>query len=177
MKCLKNQPGFTLLIAVLVSSIMLSIGYSLVNLSVKQILLSAAGRESQFAFYAADAGIECALFYENGAHTIDGLSIFDYQSTTNSVTCGVGGAIPLVRPAYIDSSPGNPTVGTITSSLSLQSPIVTRTTTPTPCVEIFGTRVYDKANQTSNTTIESAGYNTCDVNSPTRLQRSIRVNY
>lgn len=59
-----TQRGFTLLLAALVSSIVLALGVSIYQLAVKQIELSSLGRDSQFAFFAADTGAECALFWD-----------------------------------------------------------------------------------------------------------------
>lgn len=56
--------GFVMLFAVLVSSVLLSIGLSIFNLTVKELILSSSGRESQFAFYAADTGVECAIYWD-----------------------------------------------------------------------------------------------------------------
>jgi len=49
---------------VLIGSVLLLIGASLLNLSLKEFLLSAAVRESEYAFFAADSGIECALRWD-----------------------------------------------------------------------------------------------------------------
>ena len=56
--------GFTLLLAALVSSIVLAVGAAIFGIAQKQILLSSIGRDSQFAFYAADTAAECALFWD-----------------------------------------------------------------------------------------------------------------
>lgn len=56
--------GFTLLLAALVSSLVLSVGLSIVSIVQKSVTLSSIGRESQFAFYAADTGAECALYWD-----------------------------------------------------------------------------------------------------------------
>ena len=56
--------GFTLLLAALVASIVLALGTSIYTLAQKQVLLSALGRDSQFAFYAADTAAECALYWD-----------------------------------------------------------------------------------------------------------------
>lgn len=57
--------GFTLLLASLVASIVLSLGMSIFELAQKSIILSSIGRDSQFAFYAADSGAECALYWDS----------------------------------------------------------------------------------------------------------------
>jgi hypothetical protein len=58
-----KQRGFTLLLASLIASILLAVGLSMFTIAQKEIILSGLGRESQYAFYAADAGTECALYW------------------------------------------------------------------------------------------------------------------
>ena len=58
------QKGFAILYAVLVASLLLAIGLAIFNLTIKELLLSSSARESQFAFYAADTGDECALYWD-----------------------------------------------------------------------------------------------------------------
>ncbi len=43
-------------------SVMLAFGLALGSLSYKQQVLASSSIESQYAFYAADAGLECALY-------------------------------------------------------------------------------------------------------------------
>lgn len=56
------QRGFTLLISVIFMSVMLSFGLTLGALGYKQQILASSAIESQYAFYAADAALECALY-------------------------------------------------------------------------------------------------------------------
>ena len=65
---LRSQRGFTLLLAALVASIVLMLGSSIFTIARKQVALSSIGRDSQFAFYAADTGAECALYYDVRLH-------------------------------------------------------------------------------------------------------------
>lgn len=60
----KSDKGFTLLLAALISSIVLAVGAAIFGIAQKQVLLSALGRDSQFAFYAADTAAECALYWD-----------------------------------------------------------------------------------------------------------------
>ncbi len=53
-----------MLFAVLTSSVLLAIGLSIFSLTIKELALSSSGRESQAAFYAADSGIECGLYWD-----------------------------------------------------------------------------------------------------------------
>ena len=59
-----SSKGFTLIIALLVTSIILSVGLAIANISYKQQILSSTQNDSLKAFYAADAGIECALYWD-----------------------------------------------------------------------------------------------------------------
>lgn len=60
----KNR-GFTLIIAIVAMSLLLIIGYMVVNITSKQFSLTLSERESQKAFFAANSGIECALYWDN----------------------------------------------------------------------------------------------------------------
>src|SRR5690606_35873513 len=59
----KNK-GVTLLIAIITVNILLAIGLSLSNLSYKSLKVSSSGRETQRAYYAAEAGFECAQYWD-----------------------------------------------------------------------------------------------------------------
>ncbi len=58
----KTQRGFALLIAVIFMSVMLTFGLALGSLGYKQQLLASSATASQYAFYVADAALECALY-------------------------------------------------------------------------------------------------------------------
>ena len=59
-----NQKGFVLLFAVVLSAIILSISLGLSEISLKQLSFGNQARETGDAFFAADTGLECALFYD-----------------------------------------------------------------------------------------------------------------
>lgn len=73
--------GFTILLAALVASLVLALGISIFTIAQKQLILSSLGRGSQFAFYAADSGAECALYGDLR------LRAFDEGATTTEITC------------------------------------------------------------------------------------------
>ncbi len=56
--------GFTLFYAMLISSLLLAIGIAIFNITFKELTLSSGARESANAFYAADTGLECALYWD-----------------------------------------------------------------------------------------------------------------
>jgi hypothetical protein len=56
-----HSRGFALLVAVIFMSVMLAFGLALGSLAYKQQVLASVAIQSQYAFYAADAALECAL--------------------------------------------------------------------------------------------------------------------
>lgn len=151
-----TSTGFTLFIALVVMGTLLLIAAGITSLATRQALISASSRESQHAFYAADTGIECALYWDVKNPT--GISAFA-TSTVSSVTCDNSG--PLSVGGGGDSNPTS---------------IFTFTLTPEPyCVSVFVTKTY--VSNVLRTTIESRGYNTCDSSNPRRVERAIRAIY
>ncbi|MCA9362357.1 pilus assembly PilX N-terminal domain-containing protein [Candidatus Kaiserbacteria bacterium] len=59
-----SQPesGFALLMALIVVGVVLTIGLSILDLSIKQVRLSSNADQSEVAYHAANAGMECARF-------------------------------------------------------------------------------------------------------------------
>jgi hypothetical protein len=67
MKQLTTNPnkGFALLLALIVSGVVLAIGIAILQVSVNQINLSATARESEYAFQAAHAGMDCQIYWRS----------------------------------------------------------------------------------------------------------------
>jgi uncharacterized protein (UPF0333 family) len=59
------QKGFVILFTILISAIILMIGLGIFSIATRETVLSGTAREAQYAFYAADAGVECALYAES----------------------------------------------------------------------------------------------------------------
>lgn len=59
-----QNSGSALLIAVLVSAVVLSVGIGVFQRTYKELLFSAAWKQTQFAFSAADSGIECGIYWD-----------------------------------------------------------------------------------------------------------------
>lgn len=155
-----TQRAFTLLLAVLVSSVLIALGSAIFDIVSKEILLSSAGRESQFSFYAADTGIECALYQDLKNN------LFSTSSTATTATCGGGVSVNLTR-TLLNQGAINETLIT-TFSFPIGGVLETL-----PCATITVTREH----YPTRTTMQSAGYNTCVVASSLRLERAIQVNY
>ncbi len=76
----KSNRGFVLLYAVLVSSIVITVGLLLANILLKQLVIASTARDAKIAYYAADSGRDCALFWINEL----GPYLFDSDIT---ITC------------------------------------------------------------------------------------------
>ena len=60
----KNEKGFVVLYTVLVASIVLAITLGISLVSYNELVLSIEAREGNAAFFAADTGMECALYLD-----------------------------------------------------------------------------------------------------------------
>ena len=134
-----------MLFTVLIVSIILSLAIGIANIGYKQSILSAIAKDSQIAFYAADAGMECALLYAAGAG-LNGQS---------SIRCGntmleLSPVPPTGTPAFM---PKNTATG---GSFPLNQ----------PCFYVY---------PSSGTVIRVSGYNICDPDHPRRVERALEV--
>ncbi|MCK6462368.1 MAG: hypothetical protein L6Q29_00910 [Candidatus Pacebacteria bacterium] len=133
--------------SLLVISIILSIGLGVSDVIIRETKISGLGRESQVAFSAADAGVECAFFWEI-KHP--GLTQSAFNSA-NSVSCA-----------------GN----TVNNNFSTNISNFTLNLGNSSCVSVK----VDKASSPTQTIIESRGYNTdCGAVSPFKVERAIRL--
>ncbi len=109
-KLSKNEnAGFALLMTLIVVSVVISIGLSVLDLSIKQVRLATNSRDSETAFHAANAGVECARFTRrvNTARMENGQSItpscFSGALSNNNntrVTSGVTGDGEVYKYTY-----------------------------------------------------------------------------
>src|SRR3989344_615182 len=151
---MKNpKSGFTLLLAVIITGTLLVIAAGITALAVKQSLIAVAGRDSQRAFYAADTGLECALYWD--VKNPSGFSAFD-PSTGSTIYCNRDSSNPGNQWVVGGSSASTFTINFLPD---LQCAVVTVT------------------KQGLATTIESLGYNTCSAGNPRRVERAIRARY
>lgn len=58
------KKGAVLLIAILVASVALAVGFGVYNRTYKELLFASYWKQTQVAFSSADAGLECALYWE-----------------------------------------------------------------------------------------------------------------
>ena len=93
---IKNKKqGIALLVALIFMSVMLSFGLTLASLSYKQSVLTSSAIESQYAFYTADAALECVLYadQQQQAFTYSTHSLANEPNATvcNSVAATITG--------------------------------------------------------------------------------------
>jgi len=62
-----KQTGFALLVSIIVVSVVISIGLVLLDVTTKQLRLSSNSTDSEQAFHAANAGMECARYVRRNA--------------------------------------------------------------------------------------------------------------
>lgn len=185
-----NKSGFTLLFASLVGSLVIAVGMAILNITLKQLILASAGRESQQAFFAADAGVECALYLDRGAGlSASGcqLGLFGAPSTTASGMSICGQDLDIGSYNNTDSMQCFGKQISVTRTLATGGQSVTNTfslraNNPSGsgggenadmCFEVAVKKTLDNLNE-ATTIIESRGYNKCSSNTANRFERAIR---
>lgn len=172
MKHTKHTRGFALLVAVLISSVVLAIGISMLNITLKQYLFSGIGRESEIAFYAADAGMECALYWDASSQG----GKFDLASVASAITCmgttqatPAGGTSGTQKPFQFEWTSGAQTVCAKIGITKYNDPV-------NPVVMTGGGTCAIGATCTE---VESRGYNRAcgSISSPRVVERALRANY
>jgi len=148
--------GFTLLIAVILTSVLLSVGLALLDIAYKQVVLSSTARQSQYAFYAADSAMECALYWDQQ------MNAFSYTTPLSTIRC-----------AATDIS--------LSSSVSGG---VRTTTFSTPCtngvtasVVVYKTSGGACSGTSATSCLYTSGFNTCTASDPRRIERGLKVFY
>jgi len=65
-----NNRGFVILFAVTLSALILAIALGVSDIAYKELKFSTNARDANDAFFAANTGAECALFYETSGNKI-----------------------------------------------------------------------------------------------------------
>ena len=60
----KKSEGFVILYAVIITTVVLVVGVSLMNIMTKQLVLSSISRNAKISYYAALSGRDCAEFWK-----------------------------------------------------------------------------------------------------------------
>lgn len=171
-----NKAGFTLFVAMVVSSLLLAVGFSISNIILKQLLLAGSGKDSQIAFYAADSGAECVQYWD--AKDSTGVSLLDDGPFATSTLLDVysikcGGAAP-----YMDKTGGLDTATTTvvidysgTDYKACAIVLVVKGFTTIGTEKIPYTKVISRGYNSSKSS------NTCDTTNKRTVERGLIVQY
>jgi len=150
------------MLAALVGSLLTSLGLAMFSIAKKEVVLSSLGRDSQLAFYAADTGAECALYWDFQHNAFSTTTVYASPDVTPSCA---GQPLRDFPTPYENGNPDG-----ITG--------LGGSNTTTFWFEPEGKCVYVTVSKQANskTIVESLGYNTpCnDPNHPRRLERAVR---
>jgi Tfp pilus assembly protein PilE len=155
--------GFTLLVALIFVSVILSVGLALTDIAYKQVILASTAQQSQYAFYNADSALECALEQDQQYDT------FDY---TNEPVANNQGPFMCEGQAITFNA----------SAPVVNSPTTTRTTTFNVACQSGGTLAQVSVlksliGSAYKTTIYAGGFNDCNPSDPQRVERGLQSHY
>ena len=167
----ENQRGYTLLFAVLTASLVLGVAVFILSISRGQFLLASAARESTYAIYAADSGIECA------ASAVSGAEVSTSSGAAIDMPC-FGGTVQIPQFSGNGSS--------INGLYAAYQSSVYVNLGDSRCAKITLTKGMSGANGAGDSVvqIESRGYNFCkqvsgilgpDTSNPKIVERAIRL--
>lgn len=163
---MKKQKGFTLLIAIVTTSLLLLVSFVVMNLALEQTVIAISSQASQHAFYASDSALECAIYWDvKNPVSITGTSAFDPNSP-NDIECN-GNNIPITATITVN--------GLVTTAVSTFNVAL-----PDGCADVVVTKNITYVNGKpvdTQTQIDSQGYNTCDASSLRRFARGITISY
>lgn len=145
--------GFTLLIAVILTSVLLSVGLSLIDTAYKQLLLSSTAKQSEMAFYIADSALECALYHDQR------LGSFSFTTPAANISCN-GQTAPITLVSL---------TGTVRTS-SVTFPCITGGGTSQGSITVY-------KNISGATAIYANGLSSCIATDPRRVERGLKITY
>jgi hypothetical protein len=147
----KNNRGAVLLIAVLMTSVVLSVGMGIYERTYKSLVFSSYWEQTQIAFAAADAGFECALYLDT--HPTAESKCFNMEILTWDRTL-----LPPYTANVALETPGGGCVKII-----IQKPSLT---------------INPATSLAYSTYIEARGYNdSCGSENPRRVERGLKIDY
>ena len=172
---IRNIRGFTLLAAIITTSMLLIVSFVVANVALKQLVLSRSSQESQYSFYNADSGTECAIFWD--LKNAGGVSAFA-TSTANTITCN-GQSISVASPVVPTLPASTPTL--IGGGGNANPTSIFKIDFPKGCTIVKVTKSYPPQapynGQVLLTQINSYGYNTCDTSASRRFERGVNITY
>lgn len=148
--------GFTLLVGIILTSVLLAVGLALLDITYKQVTLSSAARQSQYAFYAADSAMECALYWDQQHNA------FGYTSPLSTIRC-----------ANTDISLSSSVSGG-TRTTTFQTPCVNNQTASVTVLKTTGAAC---SGASATSCLYASGYSSCNASDPRRIERGLLVRF
>jgi hypothetical protein len=152
----KSPRAFTLLITMILVSVILSVSFALLDIAYKQVYLTSIAAQSEVAFYNADSGLECALYWDQQQDEFD----FTSEPSSGSFNCE-GQTVPF-------SAPTSPLARTTTFTI----PCAGDTTSGDGNATVI---IYKQP--TGATSMYSNGFNTCKASDTRRVERGLETSY
>jgi Tfp pilus assembly protein PilX len=147
------QRGFTLLIAVIISSVSLALALAMIDISYKQVTLALTAKQSQYAFANADSALECALYWDQKQDA------FNFNDpATSGIACATGD---------VENYAPNGTNGDfrmITYDVPCEGSGVSASVTVLKAAD-------------AETYIYANGYNSCSTSDTRRIERGLKAHY
>lgn len=201
-----KQKGFVLLFAVLISTLVLAVGISMISIALKQVVLSGSGRDSQYAFYAANTGAECATYWDLASSSVFTSTVIPGTSVTclnNDVSTGnplaakwalAGGISKWNNSTEADYRCYKESNNITTTQNPLEDPDwcfkgtagingdtyakfrIAYNDKPY-CADVVVRKQWDSVGLVATTTVTSRGYNTCDSANTRRIERALEFSY
>lgn len=155
---LNKNSGFVLLFAVVISSIIFAIALGVTSIALKEVKFSSSAKGANDAFFAADTGAECALYWDYNLSIGDDFLGYDEDDGQSWNCAGT-------ELSGISGSP--PTWSFVLAGGSMGQSCAAVTITKDPTVGV---------------TIISKGYNVggdnnCNSTSSNRVERQLEVTY
>ena len=125
----KENKGFALLFTVMLSAIMLAVALGISGILLKEINFGTSAQNTNDAFFAADTGAECALYYDRS--DINGFGNSNHNPT---VCAGTTFDITSAGPSWLITLPY---LGTAKNSCAIIS--VTKDPSSTPANTVIST--------------------------------------
>ena len=84
-KIINKKSGFVILFSMVISSIVFSVALGIATIAYREATFNTLSKNTGEAFYAADTGAECALYYDNASTVISTGNVFAFGQPTSSV--------------------------------------------------------------------------------------------
>ena len=92
----KKNRGFVLLFAIVLSSIVLAVTIGVANVLFQETKFNVSAKDANDAFFAADVGVECALYYDRGTtlnNAFTGTAVMNCAGNNITITTVVPSAV------------------------------------------------------------------------------------